>query len=492
MTCVSSSAQPSDKGLSYPDMLTVIQESYDGILVTDCKGNVIMVNDAYLRIIGHNVAGINFPEYLQTIPYRKAACLDVLEKKKSVNYTHFDLAPGKTISVTSSPIFDEKGDIRLVVTNVRDMTEMMQLKEQLEKAQEMEKLFYKHLEGLKQSNGGPIAVDQKMKKLIATALKVSSVDVTVLITGESGVGKEVLARYIHANSNRKSAPFIAVNCGAIPEQLLESEFFGYVGGAFTGASKNGKKGLFEAADGGTLFLDEIGDLPFNLQVKLLRALDSGEITKVGANVPIPVNIRVLAATNQHLEAMVEAHKFREDLYYRLNVINLQIPALRERPKDIRPLSMYFLNNCNHQYGQNKRINVDVLRAFENYDWPGNVRQLKNVIEHMVVLSNGDYLELSSLPFGDNSNKETDTKEAITVNRFIPLPQAVEEVEKQILGHAMKQHTSSRQIAKSTGIDQTTVLRKIKKYGLYIIQVQVRLCSPRLLLLAGIAICFLGE
>lgn len=465
MTGISSSSQLSDIGLSYADVLTVIQESYDGILVTDRNGNVIMVNDSYLRIIEHDVAGINFPEYLQTIPYRKAACLDVLKKKVRVNYTHFDLIPGKTISVTSTPIFDENGDIRLVVTNVRDMTEMMQLKEQLEQAQEIEKLFYEHLEGLNQSNGGPIAVDHRMKQLIATAIKVSSVDVTVLITGESGVGKEVLARYIHANSNRKTAPFIAVNCGAIPEQLLESEFFGYVGGAFTGASKNGKKGLFEAADGGTLFLDEIGDLPFNLQVKLLRALDSGEITKVGASQPIPVNIRLLAATNQNLEAMVQAHKFREDLYYRLNVINLHIPPLRERPKDIRPLSMFFLNNCNHQYGQNKRINKEVLRVLEKYDWPGNVRQLKNVIEHMAVLSNGDYLELSALPSSCRGQVASDTSDAVTVNRFVPLHQAVEEVEKQIICHAMKLHPGSRQVAKAIGVDQTTVLRKIKKYGL---------------------------
>lgn len=467
MTFTPYSVQLSDIGLSYPDMLTVIQESYDGILVTDCNGNVIMVNDSYLRIIEHDVVGINFPEYLQTIPYRKAACLDVLQKKKRVNYTHFDLIPGKTISVTSSPIFDENGEIRLVVTNVRDMTEMIQLKEQLEEAQEMERLFYQHLDGVKQSNGGPIAMDPSMKKLIATALKVSSVDVTVLITGESGVGKEVVAKYIHSCSNRHSGPFVAVNCGAIPEQLLESEFFGYVAGAFTGASRNGKKGLFEAANGGTLFLDEIGDLPFNLQVKLLRALDTGEITKVGANTPIPVNIRLLAATNQDLETMVKINKFREDLYYRLNVINLRIPPLRERPADIRPLSMYFLNNCNQQYGQNKRINLEVLRALENYDWPGNVRQLKNVIEHMVVLSNGGYLELSSLPFCNktHSNEPADTADAITVNRYVPLPQAVEEVEKKIIGHAMKENASSRQIAKAIGVDQSTVVRKIKKYCL---------------------------
>lgn len=454
-------------GLTYDDMQAVIQESYDGILVTDCAGKVVMVNDAYLRIIEHDVAGVNFPEYLKTVKYQKALCLDVLKKKVRLSYTHTDLVPGKTISVTSTPVFDDNGEIRFVVTNVRDMTELMKLKQQLEKAQEMEQLFYKHLELMNQPNGGPIAVDNKMKKLVALALKVSLVDVPILITGESGVGKEVMARYIHENSNRSSGPFIAVNCGAIPEQLLESEFFGYVPGAFTGASKKGKEGLFEAAHGGTLFLDEIGDLPFNLQVKLLRTLDSGEITKVGANTPTPVDFRLLTATNRDLTAMVADHLFREDLYYRLNVINLHIPPLRERPNDIRPLTMFFLNNCNQRFGQNKQVTPEVIKALEAYTWPGNVRQLKNAIERMVVLSTGEFLDLSSLSYceGYQSQIDTDPSDAVTVNRFVPIPLAVEEVEKKLLREAMKEHSSSRQIAKATGINQTTVLRKIKKYGL---------------------------
>jgi len=456
---------PTDVQLSYEDMVTVIQASYDGIMVTDRDGNVIMVNDAYSRIIEHNVVGINFHEYLQTISYRKAACLEVLDKRDRVNYTHFDLVPGKTISVTSSPIFDLNGEIRFVVTNVRDMTEMMRLKEQLEKAWEAENILYKHLESLNHSNNDFIAVDHRMKELLATALKVSSVDVTVLITGESGVGKEVLAKFIHNNSNRRSAPFIAVNCGAIPEPLLESEFFGYVPGAFTGAAKNGKRGLFEAANGGTLFLDEIGDLPLNLQVKLLRALDSGEITKVGANYTTPVDIRLLAATNQDLESLVENHKFREDLYYRLNVINLHIPPLRERPDDIGPLAMFFLSKYNKQYGQNKRMSPDLIRLLETCTWPGNVRQLKNTIERLVVLSKGDYLELSSLPNLDSHNNSVGTGETVQVSGLMPIPQAIETVERQILSMAIKKYSSSRQIAKHLGIDQTTVLRKMKKYGL---------------------------
>ena len=462
------SSEQTHKTLTYDEIDTVIKESYDGILVTDCEGNVLLVNDAYIRIIGQDVRGKNFFDYLKTNSYKKAVCLEVLKTKSRVSFDHVDLFPGKHIMVTSNPIFDKQGQVRLVVTNTRDMTEMMQLKEQLEKAQELEDLFYKHLDGLNQSSDGPVAVSTQMKELLSEALKISAVDITVLITGESGVGKELDARYYHDNSPRKSGPFVPVNCSAIPEQLLESEFFSYVGGAFTGASKTGKKGLFETANGGTLFLDEIGDLPFNLQVKLLRALDTGEITRVGANTPLPVDIRLISATNQDLEAMVKAQRFRDDLYYRLNVINLDIPPLRDRTEDIRPLCMYFLNESNQRYGQNKRIKLDVLMALEKYSWPGNIRQLKHTIERMVVLSNGDYLELSSFPCGDDFNNPNQlcTGEAVTVNRFIPIPQAVEEVEKQILCHAMKRHSSSRQIASSTGIDQTTVLRKIKKYGLH--------------------------
>ncbi len=466
-----SSSERHSEDLTYTEMVAVIGQSYDGILVTDDNAMVIMVNDAYFRITGlkkEDVAGKNFREFLHKTTYENAACLEVLEKKAPVTYTYADLVPGRTVIVTGSPIFDEQGQVRLVVTNCRDMTEMVQLREKLEKAKEMEELYYQHLDDLNQSEGGPVAVNIGMKELFASARKVSSVDITVLITGESGVGKEVVARYIHDNSPRKAAPFVAVNCGAIPEQLLESEFFGYVGGAFTGASKTGKKGLFETANGGTLLLDEIGDLPFNLQVKLLRALDTGEITRVGANTPTPINVRLLAATNQDLEQMVKQQKFREDLYYRLNVINLHIPPLRERVEDIRPLCMHFLMECNQRYGQNKRLNLDLLRKMERFSWPGNIRQLKHSIERMVVLSSGEYLELSTLPCLDTSHHDQhliDAREAVHVNRFIPIPQAIEEVEKQILCHAMKLHTSSRQIAKDTGIDQTTVLRKIKKYGL---------------------------
>lgn len=455
-----------ERPLSYEVMEDIIQQSYDGILVIDNNADVVFVNDAYFRITGlpeTEIAGHNFREFMRGSPYRKAACQEALETKRQVTQTHYNLVPGKVIMVTSKPVFDAQGQVRLVVSNCRDMSELVSLRTQLERALEVEEQYYKNMTV---QVSGPIAVNARMKGVFAAAAKVSSTDVTVLITGESGVGKDVVARYIHDNSPRKAAPFVTVNCGAIPENLLESEFFGYIGGAFTGATKNGKKGLLEAADGGTLFLDEIGDLPFGLQVKLLRALDTREITRVGATEPTPVNIRLLAATNQNLEQLVAAHRFREDLFYRLNVINFKIPPLRERPEDIRPLSLYFLHQCNQRYGQNKKISPDVLILLQQYDWPGNIRQLKHVIERMLVLSTEEYLEVSALPLDISLDaNSSSSSETLGPDACLPIPAAIEKIEKQILSFALSRYSSSRQIAKVTGIDQTTVLRKIKKYGL---------------------------
>ncbi|MBP2627779.1 MAG: hypothetical protein H6Q68_2490 [Firmicutes bacterium] len=457
--------------LTFEEISAAFEQSYDGILVLDGNADVVLVNDAYFRITGlgrKDVEGKNFREFAQNSPYKKTACIEALDTKRPVTRTHVNLFPGKVVMVTAKPILDENGRVRLVIGNCRDMSEMVQLREQLERAQEIEELYYKSLEDPKAT--APVAVSSRINEIFHAAAKVSNVDITVLITGESGVGKEVLARYIHENGSRREAPFVAINCGAIPDTLLESEFFGYVGGAFTGALKHGKKGLFETADGGTIFLDEIGDLPFSLQAKLLRALDTGEITRVGANSPTLVNVRIIAATNKDLGKMVYESRFREDLYYRLDVIHFHIPPLRERPEDIRPLCMYFLNEYNRRYGQNKRLSLEVQKALESYIWPGNVRQLKHMLERMVVLSDGEQLELSSISddgdFWRHKNLTDASVDMIMVNRFSPIPQAIEEVEKQILSHAMKFHSSSRQIAKSTGLDQTTVLRKIKKYGLH--------------------------
>ena len=297
-----------------------------------------------------------------------------------------------------------------------------------------------------------------MQQVFRIAKRLSAFNSNVLITGESGVGKEEVTRYIHRNSLRAKRPFVAVNCGAIPENLLESELFGYEGGAFTG----GKAGLFEAANGGTLMLDEVGEMPLSLQVKLLRVLESREVVRIGGNQAIPVDVRIISATNQDLEEMAKQGKFREDLYYRLNVVRLDIPPLRERPEDIPPLSLMFINRFNSQYGMNKQFTYPVLRELQKQVWRGNVRELKNTIENMFVLSSRDYLQIQDLPWRRDREQEPIKHEQTAVQS---LDEAVADFERQLLQSARQRCGSTRQMAAELKVDQSTVVRKMKKYGL---------------------------
>lgn len=452
--------------LDCEDYQILLGASSDGILLTDGNGVAILLNKAYLKLSGipeEAIIGRNMKDVVADGYLKRSVILMVIEEKRTVTLTQTDLPCGIAI-VTATPIFNEDGEIIRILASVRDMSEIYRLREELEKAQQLEELFYQKLEQEKSPDNEdePVAVSSSMKEVFCLARKISPIDVTVLVLGESGVGKEIVANFIHNHSTRKENPFIAVNCGAIPEHLLESELFGYAGGAFTGASKNGKQGLFEAAENGTLFLDEIGELPLNLQVKILRVLEMHEITRIGALKPVSVNARILAATNRNLENMIKEGTFREDLYYRLNVIQLHIPPLRERTEDIAPLSMRFLNHFNRLYSQKKRMSPDILREFTHYSWPGNIRELKNVLERLVVVSTGDYLDVHELPCKKNMKANT---AAIQVGRIIPISEAIEEVEKQLLSNAVEEYGSSRKIAAAVGINQATVLRKMKKYGI---------------------------
>lgn len=252
---------------------------------------------------------------------------------------------------------DQDGNIERIVVNIRDLTELNELREQLKQTRELSERYQDELNQLRGrllNQEGLIFNSPKMRELLQTAIRLAAVDTTVLILGESGAGKEVFAKTIHNNSKRKNGPFITVNCGAIPENLLESEMFGYERGAFTGANREGKAGMFELANNGTLFLDEIGDLPVGFQVKLLRVIQEREVLRVGGSKPRPVNVRILAATNRNLEAMVKEGQFREDLYFRINVVPLYICSLRERKEDIIPLAYAFKHKYEEKYGIRKK------------------------------------------------------------------------------------------------------------------------------------------
>lgn len=294
-------------------------------------------------------------------------------------------------------------------------------------------------------------------------IRLARVDSTVLITGESGTGKELVAETIHNYSDRKQEPFIKVNCGAIPENLLESELFGYEPGAFTGARQGGKPGYFELAQGGTLFLDEIGDLPFNLQVKLLRVLQAREIIRVGGTKPLKIDVRIVAGTHRNLREMVKRREFREDLYYRLNVVPVNVPPLRERKEEITSLVMHFMRLFNRKYRLTKKISPEVIDIFMQYDWPGNVRELENLVERLVVITPEDVITREDLPaqlMGQRRNLSE-----VSVSGIIPLREAVESVEKQILEQAYTEYRTTRQMARALQVDASTVVRKAAKYGI---------------------------
>mgnify|MGYP001412067133 FL=1 len=305
----------------------------------------------------------------------------------------------------------------------------------------------------------PVAVSRAMRDVLERARKVAAANSSVLLHGESGTGKEVLAKAIHLMSSRASGPLIVVNCGAVPESLMESEFFGHVKGSFTGAIET-RKGMFESAHGGTIFLDEIGEVPLHLQVKLLRVLQEGEIQRVGDSVPRKVDVRVIAATNRNLEAEVAAGRFRQDLYYRLNVIPIYIPPLRERREDIPPLIEHFLRKY-AQGASPKRLSRDAFQLLMRYDYPGNIRELENAIEHAVVLSEGEEIQSADLPIQiQNASQERPlAREALEQWKL-------EDLEKQaILAALEKTRYNFTRAATHLGITRRTLGYRIKKYGL---------------------------
>ncbi|HHV61935.1 MAG TPA: sigma 54-interacting transcriptional regulator [Firmicutes bacterium] len=310
-----------------------------------------------------------------------------------------------------------------------------------------------------------VAYSVEMGRVLQLASKVANVNSTVLLLGESGVGKEVVARYIHRTGYRKAGPFIKINCGAIPETLLESELFGYETGAFTGAKREGKPGMIELASGGTLFLDEISELPLNLQVKLLQVIQERQLVRIGGIRPIEVDIRIIAATNRDLQAMVREGTFRADLFYRLNVVPIRVPPLRERRDDIVPLIYHFLERFNQKYHRDMSISEEAKDRMLAYEWPGNVRELENLMERLVVTVDAPAILPCHLPEEvRGEGRATPCKGAVYVRGIVPLKEATEEVERQIITRALERNESTYRIAKLLGVNQSTVVRKIRKYA----------------------------
>ncbi|MFZ5827807.1 MAG: sigma-54 interaction domain-containing protein [Bacillota bacterium] len=347
-----------------------------------------------------------------------------------------------------------------VLATARDITELDRLQRQVERMEQERERFHHELAGLRAGQTvreEVIASSRAMQKVLELARRVAAVDSTILLLGESGVGKGVLAREIHRASPRWKAPFVKVDCAAIPESLLESELFGYAPGSFTGAKREGKAGIIEQANGGTLFLDEIGDLSPSLQVKLLHVVQERRFTRVGSITPVEVDIRIVAATHRDLEQMVAEGRFREDLYYRLNVVPIAIPPLRERPEDVPALVRAFVTRFCERYRVERQITPDTMEQLLAYRWPGNVRELENVIERLVVTVEEREIRPDHLPAFVGGAAP------VSVQRLVPLKEAVEALELELVGAAYRKYGSSVKVSQVLGIHQTTAARKIREW-----------------------------
>jgi PAS domain S-box-containing protein len=399
-----------------------------------------------------------------------SASLKALKENREVTILQ-KINTGATVLVSAAPIRNKNGDIIKIVNNVRDLTHLKTLESEIQQLEKQNQQIHQELELLKEQNDPKLSIianSDAMKDVLDRALRVAQIDSGVLIQGASGVGKEKIVELIHRRSFRKDYPLIKINCGAIPESLLESELFGYESGSFTGANQKGKAGLFEAAHHGTIFLDEIGEMPLQLQVKLLRVLQEHEITRVGGTKAIPVDIRIIAATHRDLSEMIADGKFREDLYYRLNIIPIKIPPLKERRDDVIPLIYHFLNRINQKYGINRKFTNDALNAFTNYDWPGNVRELQNIVERIALMSLNPEIDLNDLQkelqFHDDLKLNATTSPVEdSVNDLGPLKNRIESYEAKIIRDAVKNFPSIRKAATALKVDQSTLVRKMQKY-----------------------------
>ncbi|SDD03027.1 TyrR family helix-turn-helix domain-containing protein [Desulfurella multipotens] len=419
-----------------------------GIYLADGKGVTLWVNKVFEDISlikREEVVGKTLRELVDAKFFSNSATLSVISNKKPT-IVSFNTKTGKKLLSQGKPVFDNRGNLKYVVNTIYDISNIFLTPE--------EENINKNLA----SDYNIVAQSEKMLKIVNIAVKASNVDLPVLICGETGVGKELVAKLIHYAGSRKNFPFVAVNCAAIPESLLESELFGYEPGSFTGSNKKGKKGIFEIAHNGTVFLDEIADMPMFSQAKLLRFLEDNQFLKLGSTKPTKVDVRIIAATNVDIKKAIEEGRFRKDLYYRLSTIYINIPPLRERLEDVNILTKFFLNNLNETYKTRKIIMPDVIDAIKTQNLEGNVRELKNIIEKLYFYSKNDTITIQDYYENNiDKNELNSNKKSLKYN--------LEAYEKSILQEYFELYKSTRKLAKALKISQSSAFKKLKKYGL---------------------------
>lgn len=437
------------------DLQDVFEYAFDEIFVTDDKGIVVRVNsmcERHYQLSAKELVGKHVKELQKEGVFYPSATLEVIEKKRPVELVQTTKS-GEYLHVRTRPVFDDEGNLRRVISYSRDLTELYQLRQKVEEMDNQLKTYKKELRETYEHEG-LIFKSIAMQKIIETIKKVSVVDSTVLALGETGVGKSRLVRHLHEVSHRKNESFYEINCAALPTNLIESELFGYSGGSFTGANREGKKGLLESAHKGTLFLDEIGEMPLEIQAKLLQVLQEKTFRPIGGRELKKVDVRIVAATNRDLSTMVKQGTFRKDLYYRLNVIPISIPPLRERTEDILPLIYHYLQHFNKKYGRDVKLAPSTLQMFVGYPWEGNNREIENVIERIVITAD-DFVTVEDLPLS--------MQEATVEQSGQSLYRMLEEVERNIILKAYKTYGSSYKVAEFLQISQSAATRKIKKF-----------------------------
>ena len=439
----------------------------DAICVTDRQGIVTLVNKRHAELTGiarEKMMGSRIQDMVQNGIFDVVLNPRIVETGQKVSSVQ-NLYNGRTLLLDGHPVKDATGQVAYVVTVIRDITALTELREEITAQRELLETFQNlSSEGVTGNQYPRVVQSPVMQRLYAEASAIAETDATVLLLGETGVGKDVVARHIHHNSMRSDAPFIKVDCGSIPENLIETELFGYVPGSFSGASKNGKAGLVEAASSGTLFLDEIGELPMTMQSRLLRVLQDWEVLRVGATVPKKVDVRVIAATNKELEREVARGAFRSDLYYRLKVAVLNIPPLRSRRVDILPLAQSFLTFYGKKYRKAVNLSEEAKQVLQNHTWPGNVRELENLVQGLVVTCKHglvgvrDLAGIRPLPPCESGEGQY----ALPSIEGRSLKSIMKEVETAVIEKGMQRYGSISELSRHFQMDRSTIFRKVKE------------------------------
>ncbi|MDR1396924.1 MAG: sigma 54-interacting transcriptional regulator [Desulfarculales bacterium] len=436
----------------------------DSIFINDKDGINIFANRAHLDVIGmkwEEWVGRPVYELVNTGLLSHSVVTRVIAEGRPATFLQ-KFSRGPLALCTANPVFDNKGQIQYVIGSSRIIEDLISLHNQLMEEQEKSSRYEATLQRIQSKEVAKYYTctqSSVMRNVMDQSNKIGASEAVALLTGESGTGKEVIARLLHYNSKRRNQPFLAINCAALPEALVESEIFGYAGGAFTGANPKGKAGMFTLANHGTLFLDEIGELPLAAQAKFLRVLENMEIQPLGAGKTQHVDVRVIAATNKELRDRVAAGEFREDLFFRLSVAAIAVPPLRVRREDIDPLADFFLQKINAKYSHHKQLDPLVRDYFRNYPWPGNIRELKNVIERMVICSNNDIIGVNDLP---DSSWDKYLMPEQSESRTGSMKSTINDLEKKMIMNAYQHYGSARKAAQSLGLPLSTFLRKLHR------------------------------